>query len=159
MLNFRCFSHVVNLAVQLILKKIKDNPAVSVLASSEQPDLRLYADALENDPAIIEAGNANGYWRGTLPDGEDKIPVLRLLRDCPTRWSSTFKMIDRVLILYPAIQSFFQEIQISDITHLSIDSKDIDVLRDIHQIIEVPHAAQELLAAERTPALSMALPS
>jgi hypothetical protein len=40
-----------------------------------------------------------------------------------------------------------------------MDSKDLDVLRDIHQIIEVPHAAQELLAAERTPTLSMALPS
>ncbi|KAJ8590737.1 hypothetical protein M405DRAFT_815571, partial [Rhizopogon salebrosus TDB-379] len=40
-----------------------------------------------------------------------------------------------------------------------MDSKDIDVLRDIHQIIEVPHAAQELLVAERTPTLSMALPS
>jgi hypothetical protein len=40
-----------------------------------------------------------------------------------------------------------------------MDLKDLDVLRDIHQIIEVPHAAQELLAAERTPTLSMALPS
>jgi hypothetical protein len=120
----------------------------------------------------------HGYWSGKLPDGEDKLPVLRLLRDCPTRWSSTFKMIDRVLMLYPvssftslvrtfthalrhlkAIQSFLQEIQNSDIAHLSMDSKDLDVLRDIHQIIEVPHAAQELLAAERTPTLSMALPS
>ncbi|OAX33962.1 hypothetical protein K503DRAFT_869222 [Rhizopogon vinicolor AM-OR11-026] len=178
--DMQCFPHVVNLAVQLILK-IKDNPVVSVLASSEQPDLRLYADALENDPigkcheiisacrhsgqrcrplqAVIEAGNANGYWRGKLSDGEDKIPVLRLLQDCPTRWSSTFKIIDRVLILYPAIQSFIQEIQNSNIAHLSMDSKDLGVLRDIHQIIEVSHAAQELPTAERTPTLSMALSS
>jgi hypothetical protein len=40
-----------------------------------------------------------------------------------------------------------------------MDSKDLDVLRDIHQIVEVPHAAQELLVAERTLTLSMALPS
>lgn len=33
------------------------------------------------------------------------------------------------------------------------------LLLDIHQIIEVPHAAQELLASERTPTLSMALPA
>ncbi|KAJ8585245.1 hypothetical protein M405DRAFT_745547 [Rhizopogon salebrosus TDB-379] len=147
-----------------------------------QPELRSYADAMANDPvgkcreivnacrhsgqrhrrlqAVLKAGNANGYWRGKLPDGGDKIPVLRLLRDRPTRWSSTFKMIvDRVLTLYPAIQSFLQEIQNSDLAHLSMDLKDLDVLRDIHQIIEVPHAAQELLAAERTPTLSMALPS
>ena len=37
--------------------------------------------------------------------------------------------------------------------------KDTDVLRDIHQIIEVPHTAQELLSSERTPTLSMALPA
>ncbi|KAJ8592179.1 hypothetical protein M405DRAFT_733782, partial [Rhizopogon salebrosus TDB-379] len=30
---------------------------------------------------------------------------------------------------------------------------------DIHQIIEVPHAAQALLAVERTPTLSVAVPS
>ncbi|OAX40362.1 hypothetical protein K503DRAFT_844628, partial [Rhizopogon vinicolor AM-OR11-026] len=117
--------------------------------------------------AIIEAGNANGYWSGKLPDGEDKIPVLRLLRDCPMRWSSTFRMIDLTssvqtftyALHLKAIQSFLQGIQNSDIAPLSMDSKDLDVLRDIHQIIEVSHAAQEHLAAERTPTLSVALPS
>jgi hypothetical protein len=88
-----------------------------------EPELRSYSDAMANDPvgkcrdivnacrhsgqrrrrlqAVLETGNANGYWRGKLPDGEDKIPVLRLLQDCPMRWSSTFKMIDHVLTLYP----------------------------------------------------------
>jgi hypothetical protein len=112
---------------------LKDDAVLPVLAasseSSMQPELRSYADAMANDPvgkcceivnacrhsgqrhrrlqAVLEAGNANGYWRGKLPDGGDKIPVLRLLRDCPTRWSSTFKMIDRVLMLYPVSNSNF----------------------------------------------------
>lgn len=29
------------------------------------------------------------------------LPVLQLLRDCETRWSSTFLMLDRVLTLVP----------------------------------------------------------
>ena len=33
------------------------------------------------------------------------------------------------------------------------------MLRDIHQVLEVPHRAQELLSAERTPTLSMAIPA
>lgn len=40
-----------------------------------------------------------------------------------------------------------------------MDAKDIDVLRDIHQVIEVPHVAHQLLSSERTPTLSMALPA
>ncbi|KAG2356414.1 hypothetical protein BDR07DRAFT_1535488 [Suillus spraguei] len=40
-----------------------------------------------------------------------------------------------------------------------MDVKDIDVLCNIHQVIEVPHMAQELLSSEQTPTLSMALPA
>jgi len=162
--------------------------------------LQNYASALEHDPVgecrdivsacrssgqrrnrlrnVIEEGNKNNYWRGKLPDGKMVLPVVQLLRDCPTRWSSTFKMVDRVLLLNPvcthinsimvhaansdwpkAIQSFLLETQNTDISHLSMDAKDADVLRDIHQIIEIPHTAQELLSSERTPTLSMALPA
>ena len=32
------------------------------------------------------------------------------------------------------------------------------MLQDIHQILEVPHTAQELLSAECTPTLSLSLP-
>ena len=58
-----------------------------------------------------------------------------------------------------AIQFFLLETQDTDIADLSMDVKDTDVLRDIHQIIEVPHMAQELLSSERTPTLSMTLPA
>lgn len=129
----RCFPHVVNLAVQAILKELKENPIGPVLEApaslSPSMDRHIYANALSNDPvgqcrdivnscrhsgqrrrrlqAVIEEGNNNGYWKGKLPDNKDKLPVLRLLRDCSTRWSSTFKMIDRVLTLHPVICSLF----------------------------------------------------
>ncbi|KAG1847015.1 hypothetical protein DFJ58DRAFT_608931, partial [Suillus subalutaceus] len=162
------------LEMELDKRSIPFHCAGNHLSSATSTDLQLYADSFSNDPVpecreIVNAyrhsdqrhrqWNNNVYWRGRLPDDKDKLPVLRLLRDCSTRWPSTFRMIDRVLTLHPAIQPLLQEIQNADIAHLSIDSKDLDVLRDIHHIIEIPHAAQELLASERTPTLSMALPA
>lgn len=61
--------------------------------------------------------------------------------------------------LSKAIQSCLLKTQNADISDLSMDAKDTDVLHDIHQIIEVPHVVQELLSSERTPTLSMALPA
>ncbi|KAF8416610.1 ribonuclease H-like domain-containing protein [Boletus edulis BED1] len=143
--------------------------------------LEAYAAVLKNDPvghcrdivaacrvsgqrrrrlrAVIKEGNESGFWRGKLPDGTATLPVVQLLRDCVTRWSSTFKMTDRVILLNPAIQSFLQERQNADIAHLNLDAKTMAVLQDIQQVIEIPHTAQELLSSERTPTLSMALPA
>jgi hypothetical protein len=66
-----------------------------------------------------------------------------------------YRALPRVLVTI----SFLLETQNTDIADLSMDMKDTDVLRDIHQVIEVPHIAQELLSSERTPTLSMALPA
>jgi hypothetical protein len=55
---------------------------------------------------IIREGNDKGLWAGKilLPrpgDDEAWLRPLQLLRDCETRWSSVFLMIDRFLYLYP----------------------------------------------------------
>lgn len=57
----------------------------------------------------IDEGNKSGYWKGKLDNGKDKIPLVQLLRDCETRWSSTYNMIDRVLELYAVCSRFFCE--------------------------------------------------
>lgn len=49
---------------------------------------------------VIRQGNELGSWI----DSEGNpfpLPVLQLLRDCETRWSSTFLLLDRVLTLLP----------------------------------------------------------
>ncbi|KAG2365911.1 hypothetical protein BDR07DRAFT_1275833 [Suillus spraguei] len=179
-----------NNTLMVEIEELKKNPCCPVLMTSINPvnqsALQAYARTLEHDPvgqchaivsacqssgqhrcrlhAVIQEGNENGFWRGQLPDGKTTLPAVQLLCDCITRWSSTFRMIDRVLILNPvctqnAMQSFLLETQNADISDLSMDAKDIDVLHDIHQIIEVPHVAQELLSSEWTPTLSMALPA
>ena len=47
----------------------------------------------------------------------------------------------------------------ADHTHHLFTSKQYEVLGHIHQILEIPHKCQELLAAEKTPTLSKALPT
>lgn len=109
-----------NIACQTILKELKDNPRTPVLASSSDPSkeshLTQYANTLAEDPVgltrdvvsacrssgqrradlkkLIIAGNASDLWN-------EPLPVLQLLRDCDTRWSSTYLMINRMTTLYP----------------------------------------------------------
>jgi hypothetical protein len=113
--------------VKTILAELKDNPYEPVIASSTDPsgpsdDLIEFAEALESNPVsgtrdiiaisrgsgqrrhdlqgIIAAGNNSKSWPGSVP-----LRQVQLLRDCDTRWSSTFNMMDRLIELYPV--SFF----------------------------------------------------
>lgn len=62
--------------------------------------------------AVIKDGNKMKSWPQTVMDFDSPtvpdalktggmLPEVQLLRDCETRWSSTFLMITRVLTLYP----------------------------------------------------------
>lgn len=42
--------------------------------------------------------------------------------------------------------------------HCLFDAKEYQVLSNIQQILNIPHHCQELLAAEQTPTLAMAIP-
>lgn len=48
----------------------------------------------------IKEGNEAGSWIDSEGD-PFSLPILELLRDCETRWSSTFLLLDRVLTLLP----------------------------------------------------------
>lgn len=48
---------------------------------------------------VIREGNFHGHF--TIQDQTIIVPSLQLLRDCPTRWSSTYEMIRRYILLYP----------------------------------------------------------
>ena len=61
---------------------------------------------------VIRDGNEMKSWPQTVMDFDSlmlpddlktggELPEVQLLRDCETRWSSTFLMITRVLTLYP----------------------------------------------------------
>ena len=118
-----CFPYVVNIAVQAIIKELKDKPSTPVLATAPNPsmpseELVKYANALSSDPVGMvrnivaicrKSGQRREQLKALIAEGNEKgfhhLPPLQLLRDCITRWSSTYNMIDRGILLYPV--SFF----------------------------------------------------
>ena len=114
---YRCFPHAINRSVKAIFESLKKNPALpaELLTNSAR---QAYSDALISEPVkrvrelvaacrksgtrrtdlmnTIKRGNEHKLWE----DGQ-QIPERQLLRDCDTRWSSTFQMIARALSLYP----------------------------------------------------------
>ena len=114
-----------NLAVQAVIRAFKDS-ARAYRDSAEGPideKTESYLQALESDPIeacrtsiaacrssglrkeglrkVIVDGNALGRFH--LPNGRQyAIPVVELLRDTLTRWSSTFTMSKRYIELFQA---------------------------------------------------------
>ena len=56
------------------------------------------------------------------------------------------------------IQSFLLNLTQTDLLKHLLPNNEINVLGHVHQILEIPHTAQELLSGELTLSLSMALP-
>jgi hypothetical protein len=54
---------------------------------------------------------------------------------------------------------FLLECSQSDLKDCLLNEREISVLEDIHQVLHVAHLVQELLSGERTPTLSIALPT
>jgi hypothetical protein len=125
--SVRCFPHVVNIAVQAVVRELKNNPEkplaeVTTSNAEEAAALKQYVAALQVDPVgcarnLIGTCRSSGQRRndleyyvnqcnekliwGSFDDGTSiKVGYKQLLRDCPTRWSSTFCMADRLLSLY-----------------------------------------------------------
>jgi hypothetical protein len=106
---------------------------------------------------------------------ERQLRVQALLKDMDVRWSSTFLMIDRALNLAPvswdaaltmcrvftviqAVQTMLKKAGNEDIAHVALSDAQYKVLADIRMFLEVAHHAQQILSAEKTPTLSLALP-
>ncbi|EUC53839.1 transposase, putative [Rhizoctonia solani AG-3 Rhs1AP] len=119
--RIHCFPHILNLAVQSILKSLR--PSANKYREYMQqhrlaisPATETYLQAMELSPvdsvrasiaaccssgtrceefeSSIKKGNKDGSFK--LPDGQViQLPNLQLLHDSPTRWGSTFLMMEQ----------------------------------------------------------------
>lgn len=127
--HYRCFPHIINLVAQAIIDAlntvltptpVSDADLLGASSQSSQssqvddPDV-LYAAAVASNPValarnIVAGCRASGQRREELQRVikvgntetlfSQKLPELQLLRDCPTRWSSTFCMAERFYQLH-----------------------------------------------------------
>ncbi|KAL1732078.1 hypothetical protein EV714DRAFT_207673 [Schizophyllum commune] len=181
---FRCFPHVVNIAVKAGLKVLsitlpslpsksrKTSTTASGGSTSTFPSppssaptsfsnlIAIRASGLrrEDFETLIREGNTNKEWLGN--DGKFlELPVLALLRDVDTRWSSTFLMINRLLVLYNAVAKLLaSEKYRATLGPLALSSKQLEALDDVRKFLGALHAAQQLLSSQRTPTLCHVLP-
>ncbi|QRV97807.1 hAT family dimerization protein [Ceratobasidium sp. AG-Ba] len=180
--RIRCFPHVINLSVTTLLKQLPEaarwfRRKAATDGDALDDDILDYLDALESElvksvrdsvkemrktdlrrdgfTESIKLGNFHGLFKDEA--GETVIlPVVQLKRDSETRWSSTLNMIKQYLELYPAVIRYSAENP--EMKILVISQRQFDVLQDLVLILEVLDSAQELLSAERTPTLALALP-
>jgi hypothetical protein len=114
-----CFPHAIDIAVQTILKELKKNGYHPIIATSAYPlnpssELVEYATAVQSDLVgrtrqIVAACRKSGQRREGLQKLiaiDTNIRFVQPLRDCETRWFSTFDMIDWLIELYP-VSIFF----------------------------------------------------
>ncbi|KAF8151387.1 hypothetical protein B0H34DRAFT_784669 [Crassisporium funariophilum] len=133
----------------------------------ERYEAALLADPVGKARSIVSACRSSGQRRADLREtiingNESKCWELRevqLLRDVETRWSSLFGMVGRVIELYPAVQVLLHKPKYASLISHLFTKTEWQVLNDIHHVLEEPHGTQELLSAEKTPTLSIALPA
>ncbi|KAK0231707.1 hypothetical protein EDD85DRAFT_775538 [Armillaria nabsnona] len=85
--------------------------------------------------------------------------VLQLVLDVDIRWSSTDIMIERAIELREGIELFLNKRDFADLRKHKLSEDEWKALEIIHQILVVPHAFQQKLSADKTPTLSLAIPS
>ncbi|KAE9394622.1 hypothetical protein BT96DRAFT_742821, partial [Gymnopus androsaceus JB14] len=81
---------------------------------------------------------------------------LELILDVDTRWSSTFLMIKRALLLRPVSEDYCHLMTQANARLAPVDWK---LLEDIKDVLEVPHLFQQCLSSQKTPTLCWALPA
>jgi hypothetical protein len=181
--RIRCFSHIVNLAATDAVEAFA-MPHLFDLRHVRDADLKAawrdgqsdtgYSDALKTDLIdrihnvvrnLRSSGQRREAFRQTIVRGNQEkrfinpVPLLQLLRPVPTRWSSTFMMIDRFLQLMPAINLFLDTPNVASLTRDdTLNVRETSVANDMRELLSYLHAAQEMLAGEQCPTLSFALP-
>lgn len=89
-----------------------------------------------------------------------KLPTHKLIHDVPTRWNSTYDMLERYLeqqaAIYSALTDKTLKKNVKDIITLSDD--DVRVAEEVLQVLKPLKTVTSLLSTETSPSVSMILP-
>ncbi|KIP07362.1 hypothetical protein PHLGIDRAFT_54960, partial [Phlebiopsis gigantea 11061_1 CR5-6] len=76
-----------------------------------------------------------------------------LLRDVPTRWDSTYLMLERARSMRPIIDHFVVMPENSYFAKYRLTQREWTVLADLEDVLHAPHTFLHLMARETTPTL------
>ncbi|KAI0288773.1 hypothetical protein BC826DRAFT_894547, partial [Russula brevipes] len=154
-----CFLHIVNLACKAVLANITKISYDSEAREYDPPNSSNNGPsrALQRDP-IVRASSLRRQHLASIQELLDQ-KGLQLLRDVDTRWSSTFLMIERFLLLREATEKFLEDEEFTDLQRFALTESDWATLEMFRSILEIPHAFQQIVSQEKTPTLSHVLPA
>ncbi|CUA67706.1 Vacuolar protein sorting-associated protein 13a [Schizosaccharomyces pombe 972h-] [Rhizoctonia solani] len=177
----RCFPHIINLATQAYLNALPESAEKFRQECVKQgikltEDQSEYIDAVKSNvvgacrdtvKAIRSSATRREAFKRNLIEGNQdgrfmlngkptKFAVRQPGLDCPARWGSTADMIDDVRLLYLPILDY--SIRHTDLDIPCIAHKQFSALQNVSTVLSVPRRVQQLLSAEQTPTLSLALP-
>ncbi|KAH8993548.1 hypothetical protein EDB86DRAFT_2805547, partial [Lactarius hatsudake] len=165
-----CFPHIVNLACKAVLGAItnmdlaNEDSDITAVVHDDYAPTNDFGEAMSKDPIavihnVVRIIRASGVRRQaflTLQHTHQQTS-LQPLRDCSTRWSSTYFMIERALELQESISSYLLNEPVLQSYHLS--DEEWNALEVCKKILSVPHFFQQRLSVEKTPTLCHAIPS
>ncbi|KIK77199.1 hypothetical protein PAXRUDRAFT_167537 [Paxillus rubicundulus Ve08.2h10] len=180
---YRCFPHIVNIAVQTGLKHLTNVDALTK-PGEDITDVLLknlnYLDVLRSDVIssacqLVTMCHASGQHHEDLSNiinegyimgdqTKDELRDVTLLHDVVTQWSSIYLMIYRLLELYPAcsfrfvISRLLNEDKYKDLQKHKLNNLELQVLADIWHYLAFFHIVQEEVSTQKTPTLSIVLP-
>ncbi|KAJ7277820.1 hypothetical protein C8J57DRAFT_1060348 [Mycena rebaudengoi] len=156
-----CFPHIVHLVCKAILKAVTDTNFADNNADNYEPrggPAATFMDAIDRDPIATLRTIIRQVFLSHCSVMQ-ALKDLELLRDVITHWSSTLLMIERGLLLRPAVDQFLSSNQFEDLQKYELGDYEWDTLGAFKKILEVPHAFQQKLSAEKTPTPGNALPA
>ncbi|KAF9044267.1 hypothetical protein BJ165DRAFT_1348015 [Panaeolus papilionaceus] len=170
--NSRCFPHVINLAVKAVMKALIEpyQPSGNMGPAAQQYQLALGTDLFGRMQKCVNTVQSSGTRRSAFEkviiDGNARggfgtpCRLLRrvgLLKNMEVHWSAGFRMLDRFLELYLAIEEFLKSDWDLEAEH-HFNDIELEVLHDFQDLLYIFHVVQELVSAEKTPTLSIVLP-
>ena len=153
--RIRCLPHIINLAVKAFLASLGDDGEVQVSANdiSVIKRLRYIVKKLRNSPAqrVIFLGQCELA----------NVDRLMLVLDVPTRWNSTFYMIQIALKVRNGLKNWLStdpEIGKVKLGSFQFSQTDWEVLEKICTLLEKFESASQLLSGGSYPTLSFVMP-
>ncbi|KZT51671.1 hypothetical protein CALCODRAFT_421683, partial [Calocera cornea HHB12733] len=171
----RCFPHIVHLAVMAMVEACTDMKHAEetaqdfrVRARRAHAEDEAFTAALQRDVIAMSRTLINKIRASTqrrekfnvIQQTEMQLPTPKqLLRDCATRWSSLYLMLNRLIELRPAVDIFIRHPQNRDIEAYALEVEEWAAIKVIRDLLEIPYRFQQFVSSETTPTLSFVIPA
>ncbi|TFK18137.1 hypothetical protein FA15DRAFT_603846 [Coprinopsis marcescibilis] len=155
--HVQCFPHITNLACKAVLVVMSGSTGPG---NGSVDDSTEHRDLVANVRTVIRMIRVSSLRRdhfASLQTAKGREP-LQLLRGVDTCWSSTLLMLERFIEL-KEVCSIIMISMNQDLKKYALQTEEWSTLSIYCTILQVPHAFQQCLSAEKTLTLHEALPN